>query len=127
MAEQSRRFVSLVKLIDKFFEDQKKNTLSKTRRDVRLLSEFLNSKNESRRKEEFLPEELNDYISEFIVAVRRAFQFRGLICSFNRHLKACKYPCKVIEESQFEHLHLHNLFAKSYKDIQQIPVQGAKI
>ena len=24
-------------------------------------------------------------------------------------------------------LHLHNLFAKSYKDIQQSPVQGAKI
>ena len=24
------------------------------------------------------------------------------------------------------HLHLHNLFAKSYEHIQQIPVQGAK-
>ena len=50
MAEQSRRFVSLDKPIDKFIEDQKnKNTLSKTRRDVSLLTEFLNSKNESRR------------------------------------------------------------------------------
>ena len=39
MAEQSTRFVSLDKPIDKFIEDQKnKNTLSKTRRDVRLLS-----------------------------------------------------------------------------------------
>ena len=46
MAEQ---FVSLDKPIDKFIEDQKnKNTLSKTRIDVSLLSEFLNSKNESR-------------------------------------------------------------------------------
>ena len=46
MAEQ---FVSLDKPIHKFIEDQKKkNTLSKTRRDVSLLSEFLNSKNESR-------------------------------------------------------------------------------
>ena len=26
-----------------------------------------------------------------------------------------------------KHLHLHILFAKSYEDIQQIPVQGAKI
>ena len=35
MAEQSRRFASLDKPIDKFIEDQKnKNTLSKTRRDV---------------------------------------------------------------------------------------------
>ena len=25
-----------------------------------------------------------------------------LICGFNRHLKACKYPCSVIEDSQFE-------------------------
>ena len=50
MAEQSRRFVSLDKPIDKFMEDQKnKNTLSKTRRDISLLTEFLNSKSESRR------------------------------------------------------------------------------
>ena len=53
MAEQSRRFVSLDKPIDKFIEDQKnKNALSKTRRhgrDVSLLTEFLNSKSESRR------------------------------------------------------------------------------
>ena len=49
-AEQSRRFVSLDKPIDKFIEDQtNKNTLSKTRRDVSLLTEFLNSKSESRR------------------------------------------------------------------------------
>ena len=50
MAEQSRRFVSLDEPIDKFIEDEKnKNTLSKTGRDVSLLSEFLNSKTESRR------------------------------------------------------------------------------
>ena len=106
MAEQSRRFVSL----DTFIEDQEnKNTLSKTRRDVSLLTEFLNSKNESRRIEEIPPKELNEYISEFIVAVRRKdgedfepSSLRRLICSFNRHLKACKYPCSVIEDSQFE-------------------------
>ena len=50
MAEQSRRFVSLDKPTNKFIEDQKnKNTLSKTRRDVSLLTEFLNSKSESRK------------------------------------------------------------------------------
>ena len=51
MAEQSRRFVSLDKPINKFIEDQlkNKNTLLKTRRDVSLLTEFLNSKSESRR------------------------------------------------------------------------------
>ena len=49
-AEQSTRFVSLDKPIDKFIEDQtNKNTRSKTRRDVSLLTEFLISKSESRR------------------------------------------------------------------------------
>ena len=72
MAEQSKRFVSLDKPIDKFIEDQKNgNTLSKTRRDVSLLTEFLNSKSESRTDEEILPKELNEYISEFIAAARR--------------------------------------------------------
>ena len=42
--------MSLDKPIDKFIEGQKdKNTLSKTRRDVSLLTEFLNCKSESRR------------------------------------------------------------------------------
>ena len=59
MAEQSRTFASLDKPID----DQKnKNTLSKTRRDVSLLTEFLNSKNESRRIEEIPPKELNEQV-----------------------------------------------------------------
>ena len=72
MAEQLRRFVSPDKPIDKFIEDQKnKNTLSKTRRDVSLLTEFLNSKKQSRGIEEIPPKELNEYISEFIKAVRR--------------------------------------------------------
>ena len=93
--------MSLDKPIVKFIEDQKdKNTLTKTLRDVNLATEFLNSKNESRRIEEIPPKELNEYISEFIVAVRRIggedfepSSLRGLICSFNQHLKACKYPC----------------------------------
>ena len=72
MAEQSRRFVSLYKPIDKFIEDQKnKNTLSKTRRDVSLLNEFLNSKSESRRTRKSCQKSLMEYISEFIVAARR--------------------------------------------------------
>jgi len=72
MAEQSRRFVSPDKPIDKFIEDQKnKSTLSKTRRDVSLLTEFLNSKNESRRIGEIAPKELNEYISEFIIVRRK--------------------------------------------------------
>ena len=71
MAEKSSRFVSLNKPIDKFIEEQKnQNTLSKTRSNDSLLAEFQRAKNESR-KVEIEPEEVNGYIGEFIVAVRR--------------------------------------------------------
>ena len=51
MAEQSRRFVCLDKPIDKFIEDQKnKNTLSKTRRDVSLLTEMRISQLQKRKQ-----------------------------------------------------------------------------
>ena len=54
------------------------------------------------------PKELNEYISEFTVTARRKdgedfepSSLRGLIYSFiNWHLKACKYPCSVIQTHQ---------------------------
>ena len=56
------------------------------------------------KREKSRKEELNGYISEFIVAVRRKdgkdfdpSSLRGLTCSFNRHLKACKYR-NIIED-----------------------------
>ena len=59
--------MSPAKPIGKLIEDQKnKNTLSKPRRDISLPTEFLDSKNESRRIEEIPPKELNEYICEFI-------------------------------------------------------------
>ena len=86
---------------------------------------FLNSKNESRRIEEIPPKELNEYISEFIVAVRRKdsedfepSSLRGVISSFNWHLKACKYPCSVIEDSQFEQVR-QALEARSNKELKK--------
>ena len=51
-----------------FIEEQKnKQTLSKTRRHVGLLSEFLKSKQESRKMKEIQWQELNDFLSEFMV------------------------------------------------------------
>ena len=99
MAEQlikKRRFVSLGIPIDKFIEDQKTQEHSFKDTQRCKFAEFLNSKTESRRIEEIPPKELNEYISEFIVAARRKdgedfdpSSLRGLICSFSRHLKAC--------------------------------------
>ena len=74
MAEgESLRFPALQKSVNQFIEEQKnKQTLSKKRRDVNgLLSEFLKSKQENRKIEELQPQELNDFLSEFIVTVKR--------------------------------------------------------
>ena len=72
MAEgESLCFPALQKSVNKFIEEQKnKQTLSKTRRDVGLLSEFLKSKQENWKIEEIQPQELDDFLSEFIVAVK---------------------------------------------------------
>ena len=49
---------------------QSKN-LSKTQLNVALLKEFLTLNNESRLMKEIPPKELNAYISEFIITVRK--------------------------------------------------------
>ena len=68
---ESLRFSALQKSVNQFIEEQEnKQTLSKTRRDVGLLSEFLKSKQENWKIEEIQPQELNDFLSEFIVAVK---------------------------------------------------------
>ena len=64
------RFPALQKSVNQFIEDQKnKQTLSKARCDVGLLSEFLKSKQENRKIEEIQSQELNDFRSEFILTV----------------------------------------------------------
>ena len=64
------RFPALQKSVFQFIEEQKnKQTLLKARRDVGLLSEFLKSKQESRKVKEIQSQELNDFLSEFILNV----------------------------------------------------------
>ena len=73
MAEgESLRFPALQKSVNQFIEEQKnKRTLSKTRRGVGFLSEFLKSKEENSKIEEIQSEELSDFLSELIVTVKR--------------------------------------------------------
>ena len=73
MAEgESLRFPALQESVNQFIEEQKnKQTLPKTWRDVGLLSEFLKSKQENRKIEEIQPQELNNFLREFIVTVKR--------------------------------------------------------
>ena len=73
---------------------KKTKTRAKTQRDMKLLTTFLLEKNEQRKLEEIQPEELNWYIGEFIVSVKRKdgqdyepSSLRSLFSSFNRYLK----------------------------------------
>ena len=61
MAEgESLRFPALQESVNPFFEEEKnKQTLSKTRRDVGLLSEFLKPQQENRKIEEIQPQDSN--------------------------------------------------------------------
>ena len=76
---------------------------------MKLLIEFLREKHEQRNPEDIEAKELNEYLCEFILSVKRkdgkdfeSSSLRGLFTSFNRHLKECKYPVSVIEDVAFE-------------------------
>ena len=93
------RFADIVS-VEQFIEDQEnENTKKKTERNVALLNkEFLTLENESRLMEEMAPKELNAYISEFIISVRKKHNnedyepssLRSLMASFERYLKKKK-------------------------------------
>ena len=108
----SLRFPALEKPVNEFIQEQEnKNTLSKTRRDIAIFMAFLKERNEKRKLEEIPPEHLNHILREFIITVKRKggdefepSSLRGFLCSFDRHLKAFKYPKNLIEDLEFEQI-----------------------
>ena len=108
----SLRFHALEKPVNEFIQEQEnKNTLSKTRRDIAIFMAFLKERNEKRKLEEIPPEHLNHILSEFIITVKRKggdefepSSLTGFLCSFDRHLKAFKYPKNLIEDLAFEQI-----------------------
>ena len=76
---------------------------------MKVLTAFLLAKNEERKIEEIQPQELNHYVSEFIVSVKRkvgkdyeSSSLRRLFSSFNRYLKERKYSASIIEHIVFD-------------------------
>ena len=96
MAEATAsKFVSLDDTIESFIEEHENpNTVKKTKREVALLTVFLQTKGETREIAEIPPVELNELLSEFILSVRtkegqeyEPSLLRGMVASFERHLK----------------------------------------
>ena len=108
MAE--RRFVSHSGSVEDFiFSQENRHTLQKTQRDVSLLESFLKTKNEERKIKEIPAVELNQYISQFIIAVRtkdgnqyEPASLRSLVASFERYLKRKNYPSSIINDLVFD-------------------------
>ena len=109
MSEKSNRFVNLDESIETFIEKQCiQNTISKTHRDIELLKKFLASENDGREIHNIEPKVLNDYISAFIVKVRKQdggeyepTTLRSFISSFDRFLRKNNYPTTIIDGAEF--------------------------
>ena len=96
------------------------NNLSRTKRtkiQERKLNRMLlysrnnlTLRNESRLIEEIAPKELNAYIAEFIITVRKkdsnedyeSSSLRSLMASFERYLKKKNYGFSIIKDAEFE-------------------------
>ena len=82
-----------------FLEDQQNaNTKIKTLSHIKLLEEFLKEENENRRIEEIPPNELNNYLEDFMLSVRKIDAEEYQPCTLNsiyhsigRFLKQKKY------------------------------------
>ena len=113
IAETSSRFASLDGSIESFIaEEENQNTVKKTKRDVSLLTAFLQRKGETRSEiAEIPPVELNELLSEFILSVRtkegqeyEPSSLLGMLASFERHIKRRSYPVSIIGDLAFEKL-----------------------
>lgn len=113
MAAEAARFVALDGSIESFIAGQEnQNTAKKTKRDVALLTAFLQTKGETRSEiAEIPPAELNELLSEFILSVRTTegqeyepSSLRGMVASFERYLKRKSYPVSIIQDLAFEKL-----------------------
>ena len=97
--------------VEQFIEDQEnENTRKKTQQNVALLEEFLTLRNETRHIEEIATKELNAYIAEFIITVRKKdgnedyepSSLRSLMASFERYLKKKNYGFSIMKDAEFE-------------------------
>ena len=108
MASPSR-FVD-IDSVEKFIEEQEnENTKKKTEQNICLLKQFLVLKEETRPVENIPPLELNSFISEFIITVRRKDNeeyepdsLRAMIASFERYLRKKNYGFSIVNDKEFE-------------------------
>jgi len=71
-SNQTNRFQSPDSSVEEFIDGQEnENTKKKTKHDVTLFYEFLVLKGETRQMDELTPQELNKFLSELLITVRK--------------------------------------------------------
>ena len=90
---------------------ENENTKKKTIYDLNILLKFREVQKEERELENISPEELNVYLSEFIIAARtkKAEQYepsslRGILSSVYRYLPRCEYGRTLFIDPEFTRL-----------------------
>ena len=87
-SNQTNRLQSLDSSVEEFIDGQEnENTKKKTKHDVALFHEFLVLKGETRHMDELTPQELNKFLSEFLITEYEPNSLRAFFASFERHLK----------------------------------------
>ena len=95
-SNQTNRFQSIDSSVEEFIDGQEdEDTKKKTKHDVALFHEFLVLKSETRQMEELTPQELNKFLNEFLLTVRKKEDseeyelnsLRAFFASFERRLK----------------------------------------
>ena len=69
----AERFVTLdIREVEKFIDNEENsNTRKKSKNDMALLSSFMAKEKENRQVEEIPPQELDNYLSRFLLSVRK--------------------------------------------------------
>ena len=112
--DSKSRFIDVSKDdVDELIAQQEnKNTKKKTMYDLTIALKFLHEvRKEERELEKISPEELNVYLSEFIIAARtkKAEQYepsslRGILSSVYRYLPRCEYGRTLFIDPEFTRL-----------------------
>ena len=111
VSNQTNRFQSIDSSVEEFIDGQEnEDTKKKTKHDVALFHEFLVLKGETRQMDELTPQELNKFLSEFLLTVRKKEDneeyelnsLRAFFASFERHLKKKNYGLCLTKDVQFE-------------------------
>ena len=105
----STRFVPPETTLEASIEEQaNKNTLSKTKRDLSLLKEFIRMKGKEEELENIEPKELDQIQCAFILSVKKKdgeeyepTTLRSFVSSFDRYLRKKGYPTAIIEGQEF--------------------------